>query len=110
MEIIKLTPEAQAQASTLLEGEETPKAGLRLSVIGGGCNGLSYKLGWDDPEERDQVHRYENGLLVMVDDKSAEYLEGSTLIFRNSIEETGFEVQNPKAKSSCGCGSSFSCG
>lgn len=110
MEIVQLTPEAQAQAKKLLDKEETPKAGLRLAVIGGGCSGLSYKLGWDDPSERDEVHKYENGLLVMIDEKSAEFLKGSTLVFHDSIEQTGFEVQNPNASSCCGCGNSFSCG
>ena len=110
MEIVTLTPEAQAQAKLLLDQEKEPEAGLRLKVIGGGCSGLQYNLGWDNPEERDNVHEYENGLLVIVDEKSAQYLEGSTLVFHNSIENTGFEVQNPKAAESCGCGNSFSCG
>ena len=96
MEIVTLTLEAQAQAKKLLDREDVPKAGLRLKVIGGGC--------------RDDVHKYENGLLVIVDEKSAEFLEGSTLVFHDGIEQTGFEVQNPNAKTSCGCGSSFSCG
>ena len=110
MEIVTLTLEAQAQAKKLLDREDVPKAGLRLKVIGGGCSGLQYNLGWDNPEERDDVHKYENGLLVIVDEKSAEFLEGSTLVFHDGIEQTGFEVQNPNAKTSCGCGSSFSCG
>lgn len=109
MEIIQLTAAAQEQAKVLLDKEEEPKAGLRIAVIGGGCSGLQYKLGWGDPEERDEVHKYENGLFVIIDDKSAEYLEGSTLVFHDGIEQTGFEVQNPNAKTSCGCGSSFSC-
>lgn len=110
MEIVTLAPEAQAQAKLLLGEEKEPKAGLRLKVIGGGCSGLQYDLGWDDPEERDHVHKYENGLLVIVDEKSAEYLKGSTLVFHNSIGKTGFEVQNPNATQCCGCGNSFSCG
>lgn len=110
MEIITLTPGAQAQAKLLLDREEEPKSGLRLEVLGGGCSGLKYNLGWDNPEERDDVHKYENGLLVIVDEKSAEFLKGSTLVFHDGIDKAGFEVQNPNAKTSCGCGSSFSCG
>lgn len=110
MEIIQLTAAAQEQAKVLLDKEKEPKAGLRVAVIGGGCSGLQYKLGWSDPEERDEVHKYENGLFVIIDDKSAEYLEGTTLVFHDGIEKTGFEVENPNAKTSCGCGSSFSCG
>jgi iron-sulfur cluster assembly accessory protein len=110
MEIIQLTAAAQEQAKALLDKEEESKAGLRIAVIGGGCSGLQYKLGWDDPSERDEVHTYENGLLVVVDEKSAEYLKGTTLEFHNSIEQQGFEVQNPNASSCCGCGNSFNCG
>jgi len=110
MEIIQLTAAAQEQAKALLDKEEEPKAGLRIAVIGGGCSGLQYKLGWDDPSERDEVHKYESGLLVIIDEKSAEYLKGTTLEFHNSIEQQGFEVQNPNASSCCGCGNSFNCG
>jgi len=110
MELVTLTPEAQEQAKALLDKEKEPKIGLRLAVIGGGCSGLSYKLGWDDPSELDEVHTYENGLVVMIDMKSAEYLKGSTLIFHDSIERQGFEVQNPNATGCCGCKNSFSCG
>ena len=110
MEIVQLTTAAQEHAKTLLGKEKEPKAGLRIAVIGGGCSGLSYKLGWDEPSERDEVHNYENGLLVMLDEKSVEFLKGSTLEFHNSIEQQGFEVVNPNATGCCGCGNSFSCG
>lgn len=76
-------------------------------MIGGGCSGLQYKLGWDDAKETDEIHEYPNGLVVMVDEKSSVFLEGSTLEFHNSIEQTGFEVRNPNATGCCGCGKSF---
>ncbi len=110
MEIIQLTVAAQKQAKTLLDKEKESKAGLRVAVIGGGCSGLQYKLGWDDPGERDEVHKYENGLFVIIDEKSAEFLKETTLEFHNTIERQGFEVKNPNASSCCGCGNSFSCG
>jgi iron-sulfur cluster assembly protein len=105
-EIIKLTPAAQQQAKALLS-KETSKEGLRVAVIGGGCSGLQYKLGWDNPKENDMVFEYENGLKVLVDDKSALFLLGSTLEYHNDIDRSGFEVINPNAKNSCGCGKSF---
>ncbi len=110
MEIIQLTAAAQEQAKALLDKEGESKAGLRVAVIGGGCSGLQYKLGWDDPSERDEVHKYENGLLVIIDEKSVEFLKETTLEFHNSIERQGFEVVNPNAKGCCGCGKSFNCG
>jgi iron-sulfur cluster assembly protein len=106
-EIIALTPKAQEHAKALLSNEEEPKGGLRIAVIGGGCSGLQYKLGWDDATEDDMTHHYENGLTVIVDDKSALHLTGSTLEYYDDINRNGFEVENPNAKSCCGCGNSF---
>jgi len=107
-EIIELTPKAQEQAKSLLSKEEEPKEGLRVAVIGGGCSGLRYKLGWDDAAETDMVHEYENGLKVLIDEKSSLYLLGSQLEYYNDINRNGFEVNNPNANTTCGCGESFS--
>ena len=107
MGAIKLTEAAQESAKALLSKESEPKTGLRVAVSGGGCNGLQYKIGWDDPTEQDDITTYENGLVVMVDQKSAGLLEGSILEFHNTIERQGFEVQNPNATGCCGCGKSF---
>lgn len=109
MEAITLTSEAQESAKELLSKESEPKTGLRVAVLGGGCSGLQYKIGWDDPSEQDTITTYENGLVLMVDQKSAVMLEGSILEYYNTIERQGFEVQNPQASNSCGCGKSFSC-
>lgn len=106
MEIIKLTEKAQAQARVMQNKESVRKDGLRIAVIGGGCSGLQYKLGWDDVKESDEVQNYD-GLLVLVDPKSAPHLTGSVLEFHDTIERTGFEVQNPNACGTCGCGKSF---
>lgn len=107
-EIIKLTPKAQGQAKTLLDKQEEPKEGLRVAVIGGGCSGLRYKMGWDNSKEGDAVHEYSNGLKVLVDEKSAFFLLGSELEYHDEIDQSGFEVVNPNASSTCGCGKSFS--
>jgi iron-sulfur cluster assembly protein len=105
-EIIKLTPAAQQQAKALLS-KEVSKEALRIAVIGGGCSGLQYKLGWDNSKENDMVFEYENGLKVLIDDKSALFLLDSILEYHNDIDRSGFEVINPNAKNSCGCGKSF---
>jgi iron-sulfur cluster assembly protein len=107
-EIIKLTSKAQKQAKELLDKEKAPKDGLRIAVIGGGCSGLRYQLGFDEPKETDTTHEYENGLVVFIDDKSALYLVGSELEFHDDINRCGFEVTNPNATTRCGCGESFS--
>ncbi len=107
-EILELTPNAQNQAKELLGREKEVKDGLRVAVIGGGCSGLQYKLGWDNTSETDTVHEYDNGLKVLVDEKSALFLVGSQLEYYDNIDRNGFEVINPNASSTCGCGKSFS--
>jgi iron-sulfur cluster assembly protein len=107
VEALTLTEAAQSSAKELLSKESEPKTGLRVAVMGGGCSGLQYKIGWDDPTEQDTIVTYENGLTLMVDQKSAVMLEGSILEYHNTIEQQGFEVQNPQAKGCCGCGKSF---
>lgn len=92
----------------LLLKESEPKDGLRVAVIGGGCSGLLYKLGWDNVNESDEVYQYENGVKVLVDEKSALYLLGSQLEYYDDINRSGFDVTNPNASSTCGCGKSFS--
>lgn len=107
MEIIQLTETAQAQARLLQESREDSKNCLRIAVIGGGCSGLQYKLGWDEAKESDFFHEYPNGLRVVVDDKSALFLSGSTLEYHDELNRSGFDVVNPNAASTCGCGKSF---
>ncbi len=108
MEVIALTDKAQVQAKTLLDDQGSEQDGLRVAVKGGGCSGFQYKIGFDVVSESDATHQYDNGLTVMVDQKSATLLEGCSLEFHNEIERMGFEVVNPGACSTCGCGKSFS--
>ncbi len=103
-----MTGAAQLQAQKLLLKESESKDGLRVAVIGGGCSGLQYKMGWDNATETDTVHQYANGLKVLVDEKSALYLVGSQLEYYDDIDRNGFDVINPNASSTCGCGKSFS--
>ena len=112
MEIIKLTPKAVEKAKEFLEQEKVRKpeaadAGLRIAVIGGGCSGLQYSLSFKNEKELDTVHEYSNGLKVLIDEKSALFLVGSQLEYYNDINRSGFEVINPNASSTCGCGKSF---
>ena len=108
MGIIEITEEAQTQAKQLLDRDNPEKSGLRLKVIGGGCSGLQYQLGFDNCKEEDLEIDCANGLRVFIDPKSAPLIAGSTLVFHNDLNKSGFEVQNPNANSTCGCGQSFS--
>ncbi len=84
------------------------EGGLRLGVQGGGCSGLSYNIRFDtQPRERDRVFQF-GDVRVFVDPKSFIYLHGMVLDYEETLMQQGFVFQNPNAKKSCGCGSSFS--
>ena len=81
---------------------------LRVGVTGGGCSGFSYSLGFDKAVDEDQDSKYDfHGVSVVVDKKSALYLDGTTVDFYDGLEKRGFTFDNPNAVKSCGCGSSF---
>ena len=81
--------------------------GLRMKVVGGGCSGLQYQLSFDE-QAGEHDHVVEAGdVKVLVDEKSALYLVGVTLDFVDTLQETGFKIENPNASTTCGCGESF---
>jgi iron-sulfur cluster assembly protein len=82
---------------------------LRVGVAGGGCSGFQYSLGFDNQFDEKVDAKYEfHGVTVVVDKKSALYLDGTTVDFYDGLEKRGFTFDNPNAVKSCGCGSSFS--
>ena len=81
---------------------------LRIGVAGGGCSGFSYTLAFDDAFDEAKDSKYEqHGVEVVVDKKSALYLDGTTVDWYHTLEKQGFTFENPNAVKSCGCGSSF---
>ena len=80
---------------------------LRLKVVGGGCSGLRYELAFDERVNDNDTELEIGGVRVIVDEKSALYLVGTTLDFVDTLQESGFKMINPQAKSTCGCGESF---
>ncbi len=81
---------------------------LRIGVAGGGCSGFSYTLAFDDTFDEAKDSKYEqHGVEVVVDKKSALYLDGTTVDWYHTLEKQGFTFENPNAVKSCGCGSSF---
>ena len=105
--MITITQSAIEEAKRLFNKQGNPKMGLRVGVQGGGCSGLSYKLGFDQERQGDNIQDF-GGIKVLVDPKSDLYLEGTTLDFVDGLEGRGFKFLNPQAKKTCGCGESFS--
>jgi iron-sulfur cluster assembly protein len=104
---IGLDDTAVTRLRRLLAERNTPSAGLRLAVKGGGCSGLAYHMEWtEQPKERDKVFE-RDGVRVFVDPKSYLYLMGTELIYEESLLASGFKLRNPNEKAACGCGESF---
>lgn len=105
---IILTERAAAQIRRLMSDSNIPAShGLRVSVKGGGCSGMSYVLGFDEqPRENDTVMEM-HGLRVFVDPKSLFFISGTVLDYSDGLNGKGFVFNNPQATRTCGCGSSF---
>ena len=106
--LISLTPLAAAKIKELIA--EEPDGGtavLRVAIQGGGCSGFQYGLGFDSAPAEGDIELELEGVPVVVDPFSAPYLRGTTIDFLNTIQESGFKIENPNATASCGCGHSF---
>ena len=106
--MIEVTSEASERIRALLsEDGKLESHGLRMKVIGGGCSGLQYQLSFDDMVREIDTEILIDGIKLIVDEKSALYLVGSRLNFVDTLEESGFKIENPNASNTCGCGQSF---
>ena len=106
--LIRVLDAASAKLRALLERQGRAHGALRVSVIGGGCSGLQYKMDLvDGPANRDILVE-SNRVRVVVDPKSALFVSGSELDFSDDLQKGGFKVSNPNAVAHCSCGESFS--
>ena len=106
--VITLSPAALKEVKRLINVQGLTEGGLRLGVKGGGCSGLSYTINFDEKiGQHDQVHDVD-GVKVIVDAKSAIYLQGTQLDFQKDLMGGNFKFVNPNADKTCGCGESFS--
>ena len=105
---ISVTKNAAKRINAILTGESKENHSLRVSVIGGGCSGMSYNLTFDDKiNEFDKVFE-SNGIKIVCDVKSWFYVKGTEVDFSNDLLSGGFQLNNPNANRTCGCGTSFS--
>jgi iron-sulfur cluster assembly protein len=111
---ITVTEKAAGEVKRIIQegvasGSLPEKLYLRLRVVGGGCSGFQHKLDLDPEvkENLDEVFEF-HGVPVVVDKRSLMYLENATVDFHDDLNRRGFSITNPSAKSTCGCGSSFS--
>lgn len=105
---VGLSERAAARVANLIEQQGNPDLKLRLSVSGGGCSGFQYGFDFDEAQKPDDIVVTRDGVTMLVDSMSLLYLTGSEVDFVEDLVGASFQVVNPNASSSCGCGSSFS--
>jgi iron-sulfur cluster assembly protein/iron-sulfur cluster insertion protein len=107
--VITLTDTAAGKVKELLAAEGADDLALRVAVRPGGCSGFSYEMFFDgDIAVDDEQAEFGDAVKVVVDAASAQLLEGATLDYKDSLEQSGFAITNPNAARTCGCGQSFS--
>ncbi|PCJ16231.1 MAG: iron-sulfur cluster insertion protein ErpA [Gammaproteobacteria bacterium] len=102
------TDNAVAKVKTLLEEEDNFALKLRVYITGGGCSGFSYGFSFDEEGREGDTEIVREGVKLVVDSMSIQYLAGSTVDYVEGLQGSRFTVENPNASSTCGCGSSFS--
>lgn len=105
--MVTLTDRAQLKIREIIQEEKQSEKGLRVFVEGGGCSGFMYGFEFDSDREGDNVLD-QDGFAVIIDPFSAGHLKGSVIDFTDGLNGKGFEIQNPNASGTCGCGQSFS--
>jgi iron-sulfur cluster assembly accessory protein len=106
--VITLTDGAIAKVTDLLAQEGNDALALRVAVRPGGCSGYSYEMFFDSEVGDDDVVTNQGAIKVVVDSASAELLKGASLEYTDGMQGAGFNISNPNATRTCGCGSSFS--
>lgn len=106
--MIEITENATIKIADILAEENKPNLKLRMFVQGGGCSGFSYGFTLDEEQNEDDFEISSGSSSVLVDSISFQYLDGSTVDYTETLMGSSFNIKNPQAVSTCGCGSSFS--
>lgn len=102
------TDSAASKVRELIEEEGNPALKLRVFVTGGGCSGFQYGFTFDEEMSEDDTTLEKNGVTLLIDPMSYQYLVGAEIDYSEGLEGSQFVIRNPNAQSTCGCGSSFS--
>jgi iron-sulfur cluster insertion protein len=105
---INFTDSAAQKVAQLIEEEGNPDLKLRVFVQGGGCSGFQYGFTFDEIVNDDDTTMEKNGVQLLIDSMSYQYLVGAEIDYKDDLEGAQFVIKNPNANSTCGCGSSFS--
>ena len=106
--MVQMTERAIGKVKEIMSSQEPAPSGLRISVVGGGCSGFQYGLSFDDQRNGDDFVFERDGVGVVIDEVSLELLKGAEVDFVEDLMGASFQIRNPNAASSCGCGNSFS--
>ena len=102
------TDAAATKVKSLIDEEGNPELKLRVFVTGGGCSGFQYGFTFDEEVAEDDTRMEKNGVTLLIDPMSYQYLTGAEIDYQEGLEGAQFVIKNPNANSTCGCGSSFS--
>jgi len=102
------TDSAATKVKALIDEEGNPDLKLRVFVTGGGCSGFQYGFTFDEVQNEDDMVMQKNGVTLLVDSMSMQYMMGAEIDYTEGLEGAQFVIKNPNAVSTCGCGSSFS--
>ena len=106
--IVILTPSALQKVKSMMEKEGKAGYGLRFGVVTGGCAGLSYEMSFQKNHYDNDRVAEQDGIRIFVNEESTAFIQGIVIDYIDTLKESGFKYKNPNAKSSCGCGTSFS--
>lgn len=105
--MVVLTEKAGEKIKAILAEEKKENYGLRVYVSGGGCHGFQYGMVFEEQANGDDTVVQAHGVRLFIDAQSAPMLQGTEVDYVDGLQESGFSIKNPQAKSSCGCGNSF---
>ena len=105
---VLFTDAAAQKVRALLDDEDNKNLKLRVFVTGGGCSGFQYGFTFDEVQNDEDASMEKNGVTLLIDPMSYQYLVGAEIDYQESLEGAQFVIKNPNAQSTCGCGSSFS--